>query len=114
MLEGAKPCITIRRKRLRMLNAALARAGYKRYDGVTFEKDYEIGTWILEMRKERRIHVQVIDVGSFLEIYAHTEPSANHDPFGHAASAIFETGISFGAGCRKLRADLKGIGFRFK
>lgn len=114
MLEGKKPCITIKRNRLRKLNAALAKAGYERYDDVTFEKDYEIGTWISEMRNERRIHVQVVDVGSYLEIFAHTEPSVNHDPLGHAIGVFLEAGISFGAGCRKLRADLKRIGFRFK
>ena len=114
MLEGKKPCITIRRNRLRKVNAALARAGYERHDDFRFEKDNEIGAWTLDMENERWVHVQLVDVGNYLEIFAHTEPSINLDPFGHAIGAIFETGINFGAGCRKLRADLRWVGFGFQ
>ncbi|MHA2135925.1 MAG: hypothetical protein ACW99J_18865 [Candidatus Thorarchaeota archaeon] len=114
VLEGKKPCIVVRRNRLRALNTALYRAGYRQYGHYGFKKINEIGTWTLDFGSDRMVHVQVVASGKFLRIFAHTEQSSSADPFGHAAGAVFELGISYSAGSRKLRADLRKAGFRFK
>ena len=114
VLEGKKPCIRIRRNRLVQLNSALRYADYQRHNNFRFEKENEIGAWTYTMKNDRWVHVQVVDEGGILEIFAHTEPSANIDPWGHAIGAILEQGVSFSAGSRKLRADLKKVGFSFK
>ena len=114
VLEGKKWCIRIYRNRLRELNSALRKAGYKRHKNFRFEKQNEIGAWTRDLDNEKWIHVQVVDVGRYLEIYAHHEPSGNLDPFGHAISAITERSINFGVGCRTLRSHLKKVGFKFK
>jgi hypothetical protein len=113
VLEGKKFCIRIRRNRLRELNRALSDAGYNRRTNFRFVKPNEKAAWTLDRENNRQVHVQVIDSGNYLELFAHTEPSVNLDPFGHAVGAISETRINFGAGCGKLKADLKKVGFKF-
>jgi hypothetical protein len=115
VLEGKKPCIRIHRRRLQSLNGALIRAGYERHKQDRFKKEDEIGAWIAPTSEDRWIHVQVVDAGTHLELFAHTEPSQYglFNTIDHAVSALTEEGINFGAGCRKLRADLEYVGFRF-
>ena len=96
------------------MNVALRKSGHSKHDDIRFVKDNEIDTWIQEIPNDRQIHVQVTKKGDSLELYAHTEPSINVDPVGHVVSAAFEENISFGAGARKLRADLKKAGLKFK
>jgi hypothetical protein len=114
VLEGKKPCIIIKRKRLRDLNSALHKAGYRRHKSFKFQKDKEIGTWTRDMDDENWIHVQVVKEGKDLEIFAHHEPSLDLDPFGHAVSAILESDIKFGVGSHALRSHLRKVGFKFK
>jgi hypothetical protein len=114
VLEGKKPCIIIKRKRLRDLNSALHKAGYRRHKDYKFEKYNEIGTWTRDMDDENWIHVQVVKKGKYLEIFAHHEPSLNANIVGHAVSAFLESGVNFGVGSSALRSHLRKVGFRFK
>ncbi len=114
VLEGKKPCIIIKRKRLRDLNSALHNAGYRRHKNYKFKKHNEIGTWTKDMDNENWIHVQVVKDGKSLEIFAHHEPSLDSNMIGHGISAFLESGINFGVGSSALRSHLRKVGFKFK
>lgn len=60
----------------------------------------------------RQNHVQVVERGKQLAVYAHTEPHTDR-LVAHALSAIFDA-ASFSGGSRMVRNDLVASGYELR
>jgi len=108
VVEGKTPAVTTDIHEYPDVKRRLEAAGYRPRIVPGFKKEGEIETYVRDRPDlgNRWIHVQVVRSGNRVEVYAHTEPSAEGDPLGHAAGVV--TGdANYGAGARILRGDLR-------
>lgn len=99
-------------QQLGLLLLKLRHAGYVQHDGPAVARDGEIATLrkvFNAPRGLRQNHVQIVNRGSTIGVYAHTEPHTDRF-LAHAASAIFDE-ASFAGGSKMLNNDLAAVGF---
>jgi len=108
VVEGKTPAVTTDADEYPDVRRRLEVAGYRPRIVPGFKKEGEKEPYVRDRPDlgNRWIHVQVVRNGKRIEIYAHTEPSAEKDPLAHAAGVV--TGdANYGAGARILRGDLR-------
>ncbi len=99
-------------QQLGLLKVKLRQAGYDGHDGPSVAREGEVATMRKVFRSPqgmRQNHVQLVDRGKTIAVYAHTEPHTDRF-LAHAASAIFDE-ASFSGGSRMLNNDLSDVGF---
>ena len=98
-----------------LVELKLRDAGYEVHTGPSVTRDREVATYRKTYRSGgalRQNHVQVVERGSKLAMYAHTEPHT--DRFvDHAVSALLDE-ASFSGGSRMLRNDLATSGYELR
>lgn len=101
----------IPRQQLNLVRVALRRLDYEEHPGPAVTRDGEVITLRRSFSTPkgwRQNHVQIVERGNSLAVYAHTEPHT--DAFvDHAISAVFD-GASFAGGSKMVRADLAKVG----
>lgn len=113
--QQRKATLYVPRQQLGLFRLKLQQAGYEGHDGPKSRRGGEV----LALRAAfvgqdglRQNHVQVVDRGDVLAVYAHTEPHTAR-LFDHALSAVTDR-ASFSGGSRMLRNDLRAVGFSAK
>lgn len=116
--SGKTPAITIDKSRLKNFVTKLFVAGYVEHDGRKTKMKGEVLTFrkkfITDRGKERQNHVQLVFKRNQnkIAIYAHTEPYMGRTVgsiFSHGFAAITDK-VSYQAGARMLKADIKAVG----
>ena len=100
---------------LGLLKVKLRDAGYEVHDGPKFQRDGEVAAFRATFQGRdgrRQNHVQVVERGSVLALYAHTEPHTDRF-IDHALSALGDE-ANFPGGSKMLKNDLQAAGFRLK
>ena len=115
--SGKKPAITIAESGLKRLVTRLFAAGYSEHDGRKTKMRGEVLTFrkkfITDKGKDRQNHVQLVHRkrSGRIAVFAHTEPYMGRSIgslIAHGISA-FTDRISYQAGARMLKADLKSV-----
>lgn len=116
--SGKTPVVSIARSALKPYVTKLFAAGYEEHDGRKTKMKDEILTFrkkfITDRGKERQNHVQLVfkRKTNKIAVYAHTEPYMGRTVgslFSHGYAA-FTDKVSYQAGARMLRADIKAVG----
>jgi hypothetical protein len=97
---------------LGILKLKLRDAGYEEHDGPKLPRDGEIATFRRAFHTKdglRQNHVQLVQRGSTIAVYAHTEPHTIRLA-AHAISAMLD-GASFSGGSKMLRNNLADVAF---
>lgn len=97
---------------LGLLKLKLAQAGYEPHSGPRASRAREVATYRVAFNGAdglRQNHVQVVDRGKVLAVYAHTEPHTKRF-VAHALVALGDE-ASFAGGSRMLRNNLNAIGY---
>jgi hypothetical protein len=98
-----------------LVELKLRDAGYEVHTGPSVTRDREVATYRKTYRSGgalRQNHVQVVQRGSKLAMYAHTEPHTDR-LLDHAVSAVFDD-ASFSGGSKMLRNDLAASGYELR
>lgn len=109
--ESDKPSLVVPRRKFTQLVRTLSAAGFNGHDGRKVRRDGEIVTMLKKFSSKgdpRQCHVQIVDDGKHILVYAHTEPAVGRDLVSllrHGISAV-EDKASFSAGSRMLRTSL--------
>lgn len=113
--QQSKAAGYIPRQQLGLLKLKLQQAGYEDHDGPKYRRDGELLAFRATFDGSdglRQNHVQVVDRGEVLAVYAHTEPHTERF-IEHAISALHDK-ASFSGGSKMLRNDLKAVGLNLR
>ena len=113
--QQRKPAGYFPRQQLGLFKLKMREVGYQDHDGMRVRRDGEV----LALRATfdgrdglRQNHIQVVDRGDVLAVYAHTEPHTDR-LIDHAISAVNDD-ASFSGGSKMLRNALGAAGFSLK